>query len=97
MNKKQKKVIWIALIIFILMGLFPPWVSMCEIGSGIGDYSGVSVYRSSDYSFILSPPRKSAWIDLSRLIPQWLMLSVLTTWMVYIRNDQNLKAKKSTT
>lgn len=85
MNMKQKKVIWIGLIIFILMGLFPPWVSHYE---RFASQTGTTLYKADSYGFILFPPSYSAWVDLSRLIPQWLMLSVLTAWIVYLKRDQ---------
>jgi len=99
LNKKQEKCIWIGLIIFILMGLFPPWVSMYETGNSItGDYAGVAVYSSSGYGFILSPPtRRPAWVDLTRLIPQWIMLTVLTMWVVYLKRDKKPAQDKNDT
>jgi hypothetical protein len=73
------------------MGLFPPWID--HYNPLISDY--ITLFSSGDYGFLLAPPRKAAFVDLTRLIPQWLMLSVLTGWMVYIRGDKNLKAKNN--
>lgn len=93
MNKKQKKCIWTGLIVFVLMGLFPPWVSMDESHHLFSEpsYTGAALYSSSGYSFLLTPPRSAAWLDLTRLIAQWIMVVVITAWFFYLKSGAEAK------
>ena len=66
MNRKQKNWLWMATILFVLMGLFPP----CY-GPGRGE---------SAYTFLFLPLFQSDtyWrIDVHRLCVQWAILAVL--------------------
>jgi polyferredoxin len=93
MNKKQKKVIWIGLIIFILMGLFPPWIDdvECFNPSSEPSHSGGTVFVTRSYGFLFIPPRGMAFVDLTRLLVQWLLVIAVTAWMVYLKGDQKHK------
>jgi hypothetical protein len=54
--------LWIGIVVFIIMGLFPPWITK----SG-GMFLG--------YSFLL---REFGHIDISRLAVQWIIVAVIT-------------------
>lgn len=99
LNKKQEKYIWIGLIIFILMGLFPPWIHLYVLGlTRMYDYDppvmGEAIYTCIGYGFILTPPADSLCVDLTRLIPQWLILAVITAWVVYLRRNKPPESAK---
>ena len=49
MNKAQKSFLWLAIILIVGLGLFPPWNRI--------DVQGVKRYRG--HSFLLNPPRSS--------------------------------------
>jgi hypothetical protein len=70
MNEKQKKILKIGVIVFLLIGIYPPWTETY--------YS--NKYESETpkgYSFIFSPPHAylpfGIKIDITRLIIQWLI------------------------
>jgi hypothetical protein len=52
MNRKKRTVLGVALLLMVVMGLYPPWVVNYS-------YSGRSTAYSVGYSFILSPPFSS--------------------------------------
>ncbi|MFA5292052.1 MAG: hypothetical protein WC496_03365 [Phycisphaerae bacterium] len=96
--KNKKLILWAGVLIFCLMGLFPPF-------SFSGDLEGMQ-YRIAKanllppmYGFLLSPPTISASngltlsanIDFSVLIIQWLILSVITVALLYTRNNKKTK------
>jgi hypothetical protein len=70
MNRKQKIVLWIGIVIIVLMCLFPPWVRVIEIeGSRL---LGTTLYEFpigsdgewwDDIHFLLSPPEPLMVID----------------------------------
>jgi hypothetical protein len=49
MNRKKRTVFGIALLLMVVMGLYPPWVVSYSYPNG-------SVAYSAGYSFILAPP-----------------------------------------
>jgi len=63
-NKRQKIVLWVALVLFVLMGLFPPWVE---------DYRG-SLYHYGYRCIFITRLR----INWSRLHLQWIVLGSIT-------------------
>ena len=76
-NKAQKRVLLIALGIFVLLNFFPPWKT----------YTNPPEYTLSEslgYSFILSPPVSpfsyEAYVvmDYTRLFVQWAILILIT-------------------
>ena len=69
MNKKQKYILLVGILIFVLMGLFPPW--------NFSFKGSVVVTRTGPYAFIFSPPTYKPYgvegaprIDTSRLMVQ---------------------------
>lgn len=74
MNKKQKKILWIGIIIIALTGMFPPY----NYEVGFGGKKQVS------YDFFLSPPyHSSAELDFARLTIQWIIVAVVTAGALY--------------
>jgi hypothetical protein len=78
LNLKQKRILIASVLIFIAMGLYPPWT-----------YTFSSTLRHSEkpagYGLIVAPPAPEknapAWgvsLDISRLLVQWLVLAAAT-------------------
>lgn len=91
MNKKQEKCVWIGLIIFVLMCLFPPWIHFYMVGGNhdpVDRIIGEPIYTCIGYGFLFSPPPDVTSADMTRLIPQLLIVVVITVWLVYLRRDK---------
>jgi len=99
MNKKQTVCLCLGIIVFVLMGLFPPWMMISPIGD----------YVKNVYSFILNPVKAGYYsdvrdellwesrIDASRLFVQWATVAVITGGLIYTFKDKpknNEKEKK---
>ena len=67
MSKTQLKILWIGIVIFVLMGIFPP----AERSFRGEFYVG--------YEFILN----SANISFSRLFVQWVIVAAITGGLIY--------------
>lgn len=82
-NKRQKNIIIIGLIVFGIMCLFPPWV--------VFDYNRIRNIRlDAGYSFIFWPPtigRLTATIDIVRLFVQWICVGVVTGGITFLLKD----------
>ena len=70
----EKKILLIALTIFILMGLIPPW-----------EYSRGGFEA---YSLLISPPSNSCSIAIGHLFVQWFMLAVITGVLIYLKRKE---------
>lgn len=92
MNRKQKTVLWLGIIAFVLMGLFPPWFYSINV-------QGLKSRRNTGYKSILSAPEAigegrfqeliGANIDFSRLAVQWAMVAVITGgFIVSLKNSR---------
>jgi hypothetical protein len=78
MNSKQNIVLWVALALFLIAGLLPPWQS------GHQAY-GVSFWASSEYHVLFTcPQERFVRIDLPRLIAEWIMIIAAAGCMIYI-------------
>jgi len=89
LNEKQRKVVIIGIVLFIIMGLFPPWIYTLNAES-------VNREKPAGYALIISPPEpeKNAVvfgvkIDISRLIIQWLVLAAATGFGVFVASQSN--------
>jgi hypothetical protein len=79
MSKTQLIILWIGIVIFVLMGLFPP----AQIRSSRGG-------RYIEYEFILN----SANISFSRLFVQWAIVAIITGGLIYsLKVDPDLILK----
>lgn len=64
-NRKQKLLLIIGSLLFVALGLYPPWRD-----KGPSDYS-------LGYALIFQPPRPDSRIDLARLSVEWLCVVAL--------------------
>ncbi|GAG59526.1 unnamed protein product [marine sediment metagenome] len=62
MNKKQKIVLWVGVIIIVLIGLFPPWNYVCVRRSPVPISPEYIYIKNAGYHFLWNPP--------SHLIPE---------------------------
>jgi hypothetical protein len=95
MNRKQTIILWVGLAIFLLMGIFPPWLMTCSSGEKYGE-------EDAGYHCILSSPisfseclgyLEGSKLDLRRLYTQWIIVVVATGGLIYtFRDKQNKKA-----
>ncbi len=85
MNKKQTKMLWIGIIVFVLMGLFPPY----EVTRMVNQ-AGKTIEGPIKYEFFFSPPGD---ISFTRLIIQWITVSVLTAGAIYSTRKTSDKYK----
>jgi len=79
MNRNQKIVVIIGLVIIVFMGLFPPWKFI---------FSGTPM--AMGYKFLFSPPGV-ANVDSFRLLVQWLGVCIVVGGLVLILKDKDEK------
>lgn len=77
MSRRQKRALWIGILVAVVMGLFPPWVQEFESEMFVTE-------RPGSYGFILDPlpPPNSRWgsrIDYGRLAVQSTLVLLVTT------------------
>ena len=83
MNKNQRTVIIISILIIIIMGLFPPWI--IKIKS-----STMSAEIFQGYSFYFAPEMPpAAQLDLNRIIFQLLIIIILSLGIFMILGKVN--------
>ncbi len=80
----QRKIISIALIIIILVGVFPPWKQSIRTPQ-------LQLEKPLGYGFIFHPPRLSddyyaysVSIDFSRLFLQWVVVILVAGLFIFI-------------
>lgn len=79
MNRRQRVCLWIGIVVFVLMGLFPP----CY-GLGPGE---------SAYTFLFLPLLQVDtywWIDIHRLCVQWAIVVVVTGGLILTFHDRKV-------
>ncbi len=82
MNKRQKTLLWCGVIIILIMGLYPPW------------YAKNGTYRYSyGYDFISDIEGR---IDVTRLVLQWLIVTIATTGLFFASGRTMSKNAKKT-
>lgn len=85
LNDKQQKIVVVGVVLFVLMGLIPPWTYTLHT-------QAIQREKPAGYALIISPPepeRENAAafgvrIDISRLIIQWLVMAAATGLGVFI-------------
>lgn len=84
LNNNQRKIVMAGLILFLLMGLFPPWTYTLDVQS-------IHREKPANYAFIALPPKPESThlahgvrIDISRLIVQWLVLTAAVSLGVFV-------------
>jgi hypothetical protein len=88
LNSLQRKIVIASAIIFVAMGLYPPWTYTLDSKSGLHETHSA---KPAGYSLIVAPPApertSSAFgvrLDLVRLLVQWLVLGVATGGAIVI-------------
>jgi hypothetical protein len=84
LNDNQRKIVMTGLILFLLLGLFPPWTYTLDAQS-------IHREKPAYYSFIALPPKPEfnsvthgVKIDISRLIVQWVILAAAVSLGVFV-------------
>ena len=95
-NGKQRKIVIVGVVLFILMGLIPPWAYTVEKPSLHSEYP-------AEYAFIFSPPEPESTsygddaygvkIDTSRLFIQFFVLAAATGLGVFMTRSQDERMK----
>jgi hypothetical protein len=87
-NDKQHKIMIVGVVLFVFMGLFPPWTYTLDAQS-------IHREKPAGYALIVSPPGPErdapafgVRIDISRLIVQWLILGAATSLGVFMTRTQ---------
>lgn len=82
MNRIQKNILVIGIIVIVLMAIYPPWTFTGYILS-----SGFAIpEQAGDYALITKPPG-SCKIDLRRLGVQWAVVAIATGGLLVIFKD----------
>lgn len=106
MNKKQKLVLWVGIVMITLMGAFPPWVSVDNIPN-----SNIKRTQPIGYEWLWTSPTlwrrdplyhharvidtsKGMAIDTSRLYVQWAVVALITAGLIYTFKDKKDKRTK---
>lgn len=88
MNKKQKIIAWIGVIMIFMMSLIPPWKM-------IADEPSVSQEFPAGYHPIFAPPLPdeedpySPVLDLTRLGVQWITMLFIMAAALYITHEKD--------
>jgi hypothetical protein len=78
MNRNQKIVVVIGLVIIVLTGLFPPWKATIQ---------GTTILRG--YFVIFKPPDPLSYVNSSRLLVQWIGVCIVVGGLVLILKDKD--------
>lgn len=96
-NRKQQKVMFASVVVFILMGLCPPWTYTLHAQS-------VSRERPAGYALMFAPPAPEVAapaygvrLDVARLVLQWFLLIVATGAALIAVKDGISAVKAATT
>jgi len=91
LNKIQRWILIVGLVIFVLMGLYPPWKAMTSANTANRQETP---YR---YGLITKPPIRmtggefagqiATRLDTTRLTVQWLILAVATGGAIFLTKD----------
>jgi len=89
LNVKQRIIAIVGVVLFVLMGLIPPWTYTFDARS-------IHSEKPAGYALIISPPVPEkdglafgVKIDISQLIIQWLVLAAVTGLGVFITRTQD--------
>jgi hypothetical protein len=91
-SRYQKQILIAGVLIFILMGIFPPWLQTIDTRGEYGRHGSKSV----GYAFIMSPPTNDSWVltthlDISRLLVQWVLVFVATGTGMFLTSAKKMK------
>ena len=82
MNKVQRIAVLIGAMVFVSIGMVPPWRTVR------GVYDGFPVYKGAGYSLLYAPPESGASVDVPRLCIQWAILIVVVAVTVLLSKDE---------
>jgi len=71
MNRRQTTCLKAGLLLLIMATIFPPW----RYSGAIGGFR----YSRSLYGFLFHPPIEGATVNLSRLVVEWVLISLVTS------------------
>lgn len=83
LNKLQKIILWIGILLLVAMTLFPPW-------RAVSNPPGYDVTQSIGYGIFMRPPRSPLGyesyvvINYGRLFLQWAGLAVITGFIMWL-------------
>jgi hypothetical protein len=77
MNKKQKYSLWICLLLFVGIGIYPPWYAKYAYGQSI----------PHGYHLLFAPRQSSIRVDTDRLLIQWFLFA-LTCGVFVLTNKE---------
>lgn len=85
LNEKQRKIAMVGVIVFVLMGVVPPWIYTIHA-------QAVHSEKPAGYALVFLPPsterpddvRFGVKIDSTRLVVQWLILCAATSCCVFM-------------
>ena len=90
-NPKQLRILLAAGVIFVAMGIFPPWTYTLDAQS-------IHHEKPAGYAFIVSPPNPEkdspafgVRLDISRLLIQWLVLVAATSGLLLLAREPDSK------
>jgi len=78
MNRAQKLVLGYAILLIVLMGVYPPWEKR------LGKYS-----RPEGYGFIAMPPKDANRIAFDRLCLQWFLVALVAGGLYLTLNEKD--------
>lgn len=95
LNAKQKIIIIVGIVAFVVIGMFPPWLYTHKGAS-------INTVEPAGYSFIAIPPRikyetikkydSSVKLDISRIVIQWVTVFVSTGLVVFLLWEKKNKS-----
>lgn len=84
LNSKQKTIVIVSMLMFLFMGLYPPWTYT-------DDHRQMSTEKPAGYALIVEPPEpetsyssSGVKLDITRLSVQWMMLIVITGCLLFL-------------
>ena len=88
-NSKQLKILILSIALFIVIGLYPPWIYTFNAKS-------IHSEKPAEYALIIEPPepedynnvRYGVRMDISRLVVQWLILCAATTGAMLLTREK---------
>ena len=94
-NESQKYIIWLAIALIALMGLFPPWSYTFDSPGRSG--GSMHSEKPAGYGFIFLPPLPESKgslygirIDFGRMFLQWfLVVAICTAIIMYLHIKKN--------
>ena len=93
-NSAQRKIIVLSITMYIVMGLFPPWVYTF-------DNKSTHTENPAGYAIIFNPPwaegderRHGVHVDMSRITVQWITLAIVTAGALLLVSGSRKKVTK---